>query len=78
MEYYLGQIVIFPYNFAPKNFVKCNGMPMELQSNQPLFSLLGTKFGGNGIREFLLPKIEDPCEGLSYYICIAGPYPTRN
>jgi len=53
-------------------------MPMELMSNQTLFSLLGTKFGGDGIRYFFLPKIEDPCEGVSYYICIDGIYPQRN
>ena len=78
MDYYLGQIVTFPFNFEPKNFRLCNGMPMELMSNQMLFSLLGTKFGGDGTRYFFLPKIEDPCEGVSYYICIDGIYPQRN
>ena len=78
MEYHIGQIVIFPYNFTPRHFAKCDGMEMELKSNQALFSLLGTKFGGDGVDCFCLPKIEDPCKGLSYYICINGIYPERN
>lgn len=78
MDYYLGQIVAFPYNYAPKHFIKCDGLEMEVQPNQALFSLLGTKFGGDGTEFFHLPKMEDPCEGISYYICIAGIYPPRN
>lgn len=75
MEYCVGQIVIFPYNFVPINFVKCNGMEMELKTNEMLFSLLGTNFGGDGVKCFCVPKIEDPCKGVSYYICTNGTYP---
>jgi len=57
MEYFLGQIVAFPYNFEPIHFRKCNGMEMEVKSNQALYSLLGFKFGGDGVDFFHLPKM---------------------
>ena len=78
MEFFVGQILILPYNFAPRWFVKCDGTRMDIKTNEVLYSLLGTKFGGDGREEFCLPKIEDPHEGVSYYICIRGVYPPRS
>lgn len=77
MEYFLGQIVIFPYGFEPRGFVKCDGRILPLNQNEALFALLGTKFGGNGRTDFVVPKMEDPCEGVSYYMCIQGLFPSR-
>ena len=76
--YYLGQIVMFAYGFEPRGFVKCDGRLIELGQNDALFALLGGRFGGDGRKDFELPKIEDPCEGVSYYICIQGIFPPRN
>lgn len=77
MEYFLGQIVIFPYGFEPKGFVKCDGRSIKLGANDALFALLGTQYGGDGRSEFHIPKLEDPMKGVSYYICISGLFPSR-
>lgn len=55
MDEYLGSIGIFPFGFAPRNFAQCNGQMMSINSNQALFSLLGTMYGGNGQTTFALP-----------------------
>ena len=36
----------------------CNGQFLPINQNQPLFSLLGTTFGGNGRTTFALPNLQ--------------------
>jgi microcystin-dependent protein len=40
--------------------------------------LLGTSYGGNGQTTFALPKMAAPSEGMSYQICVAGIFPSRD
>lgn len=56
-EYYLGELRIFPFNFAPKTWAMCNGQLLSIAQNQALFSLLGTTYGGNGVNNFALPDL---------------------
>ena len=53
----LGEIVIFPYKFVPKNWAACNGQLLQIQENPALFALLGTMYGGDGQRTFALPDL---------------------
>lgn len=57
-EPFLGQIDIFPYNFAPRGFAFCNGQILPISQNTALFSLLGTTYGGNGTTTFALPNLQ--------------------
>ena len=52
---FLGQIDICAYDYAPRGWALCNGQLLPIASNQGLFSLLGTTFGGNGTTDFALP-----------------------
>jgi microcystin-dependent protein len=54
---YLGEIEIFSFGYAPRGWAPCNGQLMSINQNQALFSLLGTKFGGNGMTTFALPDL---------------------
>lgn len=56
-EPFLGQIQIFPYNFAPRGWAFCAGQILPIAQNTALFSLLGTTFGGNGQTTFALPDL---------------------
>jgi microcystin-dependent protein len=56
-EPFLGQITIFPYNFAPRNWAFCSGQILPIAQNTALFSLLGTTYGGNGQTTFALPDL---------------------
>ncbi|MET0752538.1 MAG: tail fiber protein [Pyrinomonadaceae bacterium] len=56
-EPFLGQINIFPYNFAPRGWAFCQGQLLSIAQNTALFSLLGTTFGGNGQTTFALPDL---------------------
>jgi microcystin-dependent protein len=54
---FLGEVKIISWNFAPKNWVFCNGQLLPINQNQALFSLLGTTYGGNGTTTFGLPDL---------------------
>ncbi|MBB6557438.1 microcystin-dependent protein [Acidovorax soli] len=56
-EAYLGEIRIFGGNFAPRDWMFCNGQILSIAQNTALFSLLGTTYGGNGTTTFALPDL---------------------
>jgi microcystin-dependent protein len=55
---YIGEIKLFPYNFAPRGYAFCNGQILPISQNVALFSLLGTTYGGNGTSNFALPNLQ--------------------
>ncbi len=54
---YLSEIQIFAFDFAPRRWALCNGQLLAINTNQALFSLLGTNYGGNGVTTFALPDL---------------------
>lgn len=54
---FLGQILIVSFNFAPRGWAICEGQILPIDENTALFSLLGTTFGGDGVRTFALPDL---------------------
>jgi microcystin-dependent protein len=56
-EFFIGQVMMTGFNFAPKFWALCNGQLLPINQNQALFSLLGTQFGGNGTTNFALPDL---------------------
>jgi microcystin-dependent protein len=54
---FLGELRLMSFNFAPKGWAECNGQFLPINQNQPLFSLLGTMYGGNGQTTFALPDL---------------------
>ena len=54
---FLGQMILVPYNFCPRGWTEANGLLMAINTNQALFSLLGTTYGGNGVTNFALPDL---------------------
>lgn len=56
-DYFIGQIKMVGFNFAPRDFAFCNGQLIAIQQNTALFSILGTTYGGNGTTTFALPDL---------------------
>lgn len=56
---YLGEIMLVPFGYAPQGWALCNGQLLPINSNQALFSLLGTTYGGNGVTTFALPDLRE-------------------
>lgn len=55
MEGTISEIRLYAPNFAPKYWAYCAGQLLSINTNQALFSLLGTTYGGNGTTNFALP-----------------------
>jgi len=68
-EPHIGEICMFPYDFDPRFFASCNGQLMAINTNQALFSLLGTYYGGNGVQNFALPDLR----GRASFLYGSGP-----
>ncbi|HEX2939205.1 MAG TPA: phage tail protein [Ruminiclostridium sp.] len=79
MDYYMGCICLFAFNFAPQGFMLCNGQTLQTNANAALFSLIGKTYGGTGSTTFQLPNLTgaSPVSGMQYYICTQGLYPQR-
>lgn len=56
-NFYLGQIDIFGFNFAPVQWAQCTGSILSIAQNTALFALIGTFYGGNGTSTFALPDL---------------------
>ena len=56
-EPFIGQLMLFAFNYAPKGWAMCNGHYWDATQNQALFSLLGTTYGGDGRVTFGLPNL---------------------
>lgn len=56
-EPFIGQIVMFGGNFAPRSWALCNGQLLSIAQNSALFSILGTTYGGDGRTSFGLPDL---------------------
>ena len=57
-EPFIGQITLYAFGFAPKDWADCQGQLLPVSQNTALFSLLGTAFGGDGVRSFALPDLQ--------------------
>jgi len=57
MEPFLGQIILFGFDWAPKGWARCDGASLPISQNSALFSLLGTTYGGDGVTTFALPDL---------------------
>jgi microcystin-dependent protein len=58
MDPFIGEIRMFPFNFAPVGWAMCNGQLLPISQNTALFSILGTTYGGNGTSNFALPNLQ--------------------
>lgn len=57
MTPFLGQLLLTPWGIVPRGWALCAGQLFQISQNQALFSLLGTFYGGDGIRTFGLPDL---------------------
>lgn len=57
MDPFIGQIIMFAGNFAPRGWALCDGALLSIAQNSALFSILGVTYGGNGQTTFGLPDL---------------------
>ncbi len=57
MNPFIGQILIFAGNFAPRGWAYCDGQLLGIAQHTALFSIIGTTYGGDGRTTFALPDL---------------------
>lgn len=57
MDPLIGTIMLAAFPFAPKGWMFCNGQTLNINTNNALYALLGTQFGGDGKTTFALPDL---------------------
>lgn len=73
----LGEVIL--QAGAVANGAPANGQILSIAQNTALFALLGTTYGGNGTTTFALPNLQAAApNGLTYSICMAGIFPSRD
>lgn len=55
---YIGQIIMTGFGFTPRDFAPCNGQHLSVQKYPELFQVIGTLYGGDGIRDFAVPNLQ--------------------
>ena len=80
MSCMLGDILLSANSYGNGgSYMPADGRIMFINTYSALFSLLGTRFGGDGMSTFAVPDLRPLApNGLQYSICISGNYPARN
>jgi microcystin-dependent protein len=79
----LGQLLLVAYlpkYTPPAGWAACDGRLLKIDSHVALYTLLGTKFGGDGTNTFALPDLRghEPIKGITYVISLQGRFPTAS
>ncbi len=72
---FVGEIRLFPYTYAPIDWLECNGQILDVRQYVALYSIIGNTFGGTGPTTFALPNLQGSAvagvgqgTGLSNYV----------
>jgi microcystin-dependent protein len=81
-EPFLGEIRMFGGDFAPRGWARCHGQLLPIAEHAPLYSLIGTTYGGDGVETFALPDLREDAApaalpSITFIIALAGVYPSR-
>lgn len=82
MNGYIGTIILFGGNYAPENWLFCDGSLLNIHKYPALFSVIAITYGGDGKLTYALPNLPavKSIDGKSqsrYIICFNGNFPTR-
>jgi microcystin-dependent protein len=83
----IGSITEFAGYRGVRSWAPCSGQIMQVKGNEALFSIIGTKYGGDGRTTFALPDLRPldkngkviewkDYSGPMKMICIQGGYPS--
>jgi microcystin-dependent protein len=55
---YVGEVIFVAFSPCPFGWAEANGQMLPVTSNQALFSVIGTTYGGDGTTTFALPNVQ--------------------
>lgn len=57
-EPFIGEIRIFGFSFAPRDWATCDGQLVDIAQNAALYAVIGTTYGGDGRTTVALPNFQ--------------------
>jgi len=81
---YIGEVFVTAADFCPRRTLEAAGQILPINQNQSLYSLMGTRYGGDGRTSFGLPDLRAAAPSnrrggsTKYCIVIEGTFPPRN
>ncbi len=57
MTIYIGEIRMFAGTFQPNGWMFCAGQEMPISQHEVLYTIIGTRYGGDGESTFRLPDL---------------------
>lgn len=54
---FIGEIRLFGFPRIPNGWLACNGQSVPIAQNEPLYSVIGTTYGGDGATNFNMPDL---------------------
>jgi len=74
----VGEMRLFAFEMIPKGWAACEGQLLAISQNTALFSLLGSRFGGDNKTKFALPDMRGKAPaGAQYCIALQGEFPAQ-
>jgi microcystin-dependent protein len=77
-----GEVDQFAFGFCPTGWHLTSGAKLKVKDYQELASVLGAKYGGDGVKTFALPQLVGSLTAnkkrLTSCIALYGIYPTPN
>jgi len=74
----VGEIRRFTRGELPDGWIACDARELPIAEHQPLFSLLGWRFGGDRRTTFGLPGLPSSVAATEYGIAVSGRYPAMD
>ena len=72
----LGEMLLVATDRLPASFYPANGQVLPISEYEVMYSLLGTRYGGNGTSTFRLPDMRRTAPNhMTWGICMFGIYP---
>ena len=77
---FIGSLALFAgtRTFVPRGWAACDGQQINISQNQALYAIIGNRYGGDGVHNYNLPKLNEgkkPNEPF-YVICTEGLFPS--
>lgn len=78
-EPYIGAVCTTAAPYCPEQYLPADGQLLQIRQHEVLFSVIGTRYGGDGRTTFALPDLRNKSGQASLTACIAekGLYPQR-
>ena len=57
LDQFIGIVKLFAGDFAPIGWVFCNGQLLNINEYEALYTIIGTTYGGDGVRTFAVPNL---------------------